>query len=64
MVVIGGTVLTGGRGTIVGTVIGIFILRIMRTASSWSGYPDLRTIFSSSDHPRHDGAAFSARKAP
>jgi simple sugar transport system permease protein len=30
MVVIGGTVLTGGRGTILGTVLGIFILRFMR----------------------------------
>jgi len=30
MVVIGGTVLTGGRGTILGTVLGIFILRLMR----------------------------------
>jgi simple sugar transport system permease protein len=30
MVVIGGTVLTGGRGTIIGTVLGIFILRFMR----------------------------------
>jgi simple sugar transport system permease protein len=30
MVVIGGTALNGGRGTIIGTVIGVFILRMMR----------------------------------
>ncbi|HEY3622272.1 MAG TPA: ABC transporter permease, partial [Roseiarcus sp.] len=30
MVVIGGTALTGGRGTIIGTVLGILILRVMR----------------------------------
>lgn len=30
MVVIGGTALTGGHGTIIGTVIGVFILRMMR----------------------------------
>src|SRR6201981_654957 len=30
MVVIGGTALTGGRGTIIGTVIGVLILRMMR----------------------------------
>jgi simple sugar transport system permease protein len=30
MVVIGGTALTGGRGTILGTVLGILILRVMR----------------------------------
>jgi simple sugar transport system permease protein len=41
MVVIGGTVLTGGRGTIVGTVIGIFILRIMRNGIVMVGVPGL-----------------------
>jgi simple sugar transport system permease protein len=30
MVVLGGTALTGGRGTILGTVLGILILRVMR----------------------------------
>jgi simple sugar transport system permease protein len=30
MVVIGGTALSGGRGTIIGTVIGVFVLRMMR----------------------------------
>ena len=30
MTVIGGTVLTGGKGTIIGTVIGVLLLRIMR----------------------------------
>ncbi len=41
MVVIGGTVLTGGRGTIIGTVIGIFILRIMRNGIVMVGVPGL-----------------------
>lgn len=41
MVVIGGTALTGGRGTIVGTVIGIFILRIMRNGIVMIGVPGL-----------------------
>ena len=30
MVVIGGTALSGGRGTIIGTVIGVLILRMMQ----------------------------------
>jgi simple sugar transport system permease protein len=30
MVVIGGTALSGGRGTIIGTILGVFILRLMR----------------------------------
>jgi simple sugar transport system permease protein len=41
MVVIGGTVLTGGRGTILGTVIGIFILRFMRNGIVLIGVPGL-----------------------
>lgn len=41
MVVIGGTALTGGRGTIVGTVIGIFILRVMRNGIVMVGVPGL-----------------------
>jgi simple sugar transport system permease protein len=41
MVVIGGTVLTGGRGTIIGTVIGIFILRLMRNGTIMIGIPAL-----------------------
>jgi simple sugar transport system permease protein len=41
MVVIGGTALTGGRGTIIGTVIGIFILRIMRNGIVLIGVPGL-----------------------
>jgi simple sugar transport system permease protein len=41
MVVIGGTSLTGGRGTIIGTVIGIFILRIMRNGIVLVGVPGL-----------------------
>ena len=41
MVVIGGTALTGGRGTIVGTVIGIFILRVMRNGIVLIGVPGL-----------------------
>ena len=41
MVVIGGTALIGGRGTIIGTVIGIFILRIMRNGIVLIGVPGL-----------------------
>jgi simple sugar transport system permease protein len=41
MVVIGGTSLTGGRGTIVGTVLGIFILRVMRNGIVIVGVPGL-----------------------
>ncbi len=41
MVVIGGTALTGGRGTIFGTVLGIFILRVMRNGIVLIGVPGL-----------------------
>ncbi len=41
MVVIGGTALTGGRGTVVGTVLGIFILRVMRNGIVLIGVPGL-----------------------
>lgn len=41
MVVIGGTSLTGGRGTILGTVLGIFILRVMRNGIVLIGVPGL-----------------------
>jgi simple sugar transport system permease protein len=41
MVVIGGTALGGGRGTIIGTVLGIFILRLMRNGIVLVGVPGL-----------------------
>jgi simple sugar transport system permease protein len=41
MVVIGGTALNGGRGTIIGTVIGVFILRMMRNGIVMIGVPGL-----------------------
>ncbi|HTI01350.1 MAG TPA: ABC transporter permease [Acidisoma sp.] len=41
MVVIGGTALTGGRGTIVGTVLGVLILRVMRNGIIFVGVPGL-----------------------
>jgi simple sugar transport system permease protein len=41
MVVIGGTALTGGRGTVIGTVIGVLILRIMRNGIVLIGVPGL-----------------------
>ncbi len=41
MVVIGGTVLTGGRGTIIGTVLGVLILRLMRNGIVMVGVPGL-----------------------
>jgi simple sugar transport system permease protein len=41
MVVIGGTALTGGRGTIIGTVIGVLILRMMQNGIILIGVPGL-----------------------
>lgn len=41
MVVIGGTALGGGRGTIIGTLIGILMLRIMRNGIVLIGVPGL-----------------------
>ncbi|MDO9638251.1 MAG: ABC transporter permease [Pseudotabrizicola sp.] len=41
MVVIGGTALMGGRGTIIGTILGIFILRLMRNGIVMIGVPGL-----------------------
>jgi simple sugar transport system permease protein len=41
MVVIGGTALMGGRGTILGTVFGVFILRTMRNGIVLIGVPGL-----------------------
>ncbi|MGF1625451.1 MAG: ABC transporter permease [Alphaproteobacteria bacterium] len=41
MVVIGGTALRGGRGTIIGTIIGILILRLMRNGIVLIGVPGL-----------------------
>jgi simple sugar transport system permease protein len=47
MVVLGGTALTGGRGTILGTVLGILILRVMRNGIVLIGCPVSPTISSS-----------------
>jgi simple sugar transport system permease protein len=41
MVVIGGTLLSGGRGTIIGTVLGVLILRMMRNGIVMIGVPGL-----------------------
>lgn len=41
MVVIGSTALTGRRGTIIGTVLGIFVLRVMRNGIVLVGVPGL-----------------------
>jgi len=41
MVVIGGTSLRGGRGTIIGTVLGVLILRLMRNGIVMVGVPGL-----------------------
>ncbi|HVO41135.1 MAG TPA: ABC transporter permease [Aggregatilineales bacterium] len=41
MVVIGGTALNGGRGTIIGTMIGVLILRMMRNGIVMVGVPGL-----------------------
>ena len=41
MVVIGGTALTGGRGTIIGTILGVLILRLMRNGIVLIGVPGL-----------------------
>lgn len=41
MTVIGGTLLGGGKGTIIGTVIGVFLLRVMRNGIVLVGVPGL-----------------------
>jgi simple sugar transport system permease protein len=41
MVVIGGTALIGGRGTIIGTILGVLILRVMRNGIVLIGVPGL-----------------------
>jgi hypothetical protein len=41
MVVISGTVLNGGRGTILGTMLGVLILRLMRNGIVLIGVPGL-----------------------
>jgi simple sugar transport system permease protein len=41
MVVIGGTSLYGGRGTIIGTIIGVFLLRVIRNGIIVVGVPGL-----------------------
>jgi len=41
MTVIGGTVLGGGKGTIIGTVIGVLLLRVMRNGIVMVGVPGL-----------------------
>ena len=62
MVVIGGTALTGGRGTILGTVLGVFILRVMRNGIVLDrrARPRLQHLHRR-HHPRHDGAPLVAR---
>jgi simple sugar transport system permease protein len=41
MVVIGGTLLTGGRGSVIGTIFGVLILRLMRNGIVMVGVPGL-----------------------
>jgi simple sugar transport system permease protein len=41
MVVVGGTALTGGRGTILGTLVGVFMLRVIRNGIVLVGVPGL-----------------------
>lgn len=41
MTVIGGTVLSGGKGTIIGTVIGVFLLRVINNGIIQVGVPGL-----------------------
>ena len=47
MVVVGGTALTGGRGTILGTLVGIFMLRAIRNGIVLIGVPASPTTSSS-----------------
>ena len=62
MVVIGGTALTGGRGTIIGTVLGVFILRVMRNGIVLIGVPGLAyNIFIGAIILGDDGAPLLAR---
>ena len=41
MVVVGGTALTGGRGTILGTIVGVIMLRAIRNGIVMIGVPAL-----------------------
>jgi simple sugar transport system permease protein len=41
MVVVGGTALTGGRGTILGTLVGVFMLRTISDGITLVGVPGL-----------------------
>ncbi|MDP1729774.1 MAG: ABC transporter permease [Devosia sp.] len=41
MVVVGGTALNGGRGTVLGTLVGIFLLRVIRNGIVLVGVPGL-----------------------
>jgi simple sugar transport system permease protein len=41
MVVVGGTALTGGRGTILGTLVGVLMLRAIRNGIVLIGVPGL-----------------------
>ncbi len=57
MTVIGGTVLTGGKGTIIGTVIGVLLLRVMRNGIVMVGVHGLGLQhLHRRHHPGHDGA--------
>jgi len=45
-VVLGGTAITGGRGTILGTFIGVLILGLLRSGLSFAGVPTIyQTVF-------------------
>ncbi len=59
MTVIGGTVLSGGKGTIIGTIIGVLLLRVMRNGIVMVGVPCARLQdLHRRHHPGHDGAPF------
>ena len=61
MVVVGGTALTGGRGTILGTIVGALMLRAIRNGIVLIGVPGLAfNIFVGAHHP---GDAHPARSA-
>jgi hypothetical protein len=56
MCVVGGTSLYGGRGTIIGTIIGVILLRSIRNGIIVIGVPTSPTTCSWAHHPgRRDG---------
>ena len=63
MVVVGGTAFTGGRGTIFGTLVGVFMLRAIRNGIVLVGVPGTGLQYlRRRHHPRHADYACRLQK--